>query len=106
MLLAPAPEPESDSARTMRLSASTALDQRDALDAVGDTAKGTLWRVTTEVTARPSLPEETLALARLIAAIQLGLVAIALLLAVPTAASRRAARHTPRVVGVHWREGR
>ena len=32
--------PESDAARTMRLSASTALDQRDTLDAVGDTAKG------------------------------------------------------------------
>ena len=106
VLLAPAAEPESDGARTMRLSASTALDQRDTLDAVGDTAKGTLWRVTTDVAPRPPVPADALAIARLIAGIQLGVVLIALLLALPTAASRREARHTPRIVGPHWQEGR
>ena len=52
VLLAPAAPPESDAARTMRLSASTAIDQRETLDAVGDTAKGTLWRVTSDVADR------------------------------------------------------
>ena len=45
-------------------------------------------------------------LARAIALAQLAAVAIALLLAIPTAASRREARRSPRVVGPHWQEGR
>jgi len=106
VLLAPAAAPESDAARTMRLSASTALNQRSTLDAVGDTAKGTLWRVTADVAPRPVPTASVFATARLIAAAQLAVVVIALLLALPTAASRRAARRTPRVVGPYWREGR
>jgi hypothetical protein len=106
VLLAPAPAPESDAARTMRLAASTSLNQRDTLDAVGDTAKGVLWRVTTDVKDRPAAPADVYAIARLIAIVQWAVLGIALLLAIPTAASRRAARRTPRVVGPHWREGR
>jgi GT2 family glycosyltransferase len=106
ILLAPAAPPESDAARTMRLSASTAIDQRDTLDAVGDTVKGTLWRVTSDVSPRQSEPGAAATAARLIAVLQWGVVGVALLLAVPTVASRRAARRTPRVVGPHWREGR
>ncbi|WP_127472807.1 glycosyltransferase [Microbacterium sulfonylureivorans] len=106
VLLAPALSPESDAARAMRLSATTSLDQRDTLDAVGETEKGTLWRVTTEVAARPGVPASVPATAGLIAAAQFAVLAAALLLAVPTAASRREARRTPRVVGPHWQEGR
>ncbi|GAA1946190.1 glycosyltransferase [Microbacterium deminutum] len=106
VLLAPAAAPESDASRAMRLSASTSLNQRKALDAVGDTAKGTLWRVTTAVAARPEAGTGIQTIARLIAVVQLVVVGIALLLALPTAASRRAARRTPRVVGPYWREGR
>jgi hypothetical protein len=106
VLLAPAPAPESDTARTLRLSASTALDQRGTLDAVGDTAKGTLWRVTIDVAPRAAESADVVALARLISGVQLGLLAIAVLLAAPTAASRREARRTPRVVGPYWQEGR
>ncbi|WP_137844312.1 glycosyltransferase [Microbacterium sp. 2FI] len=106
VLLAPAAPPESDAARALRLSASTALDQRETLDAVGDTAKGALWRVTTEVAPRPTESDAVEGLAALIAAVQLVAVAAALLLSLPTAASRREARRTPRVVGPHWREGR
>lgn len=106
VLLAPAPAPESDAARAMRLFALTSLDQRDTLDAVGDTTKGTLWRVTSDVASRPAAPDGTLALARLLAGVQLAVLLIALLLALPTVQSRRAARRTPRVVGPHWREGR
>ena len=85
---------------------STALNQRDALDAVGDTAKGTLWRVTSDIADRAGASADVTSLARLIATLQFVFVGIALLLALPTAASRRAARRTPRVVGPHWREGR
>jgi hypothetical protein len=106
ILLAPSTAPESDEARTMRLSATTALNQRDALDSVGDTAKGELWRVIDEVAPRPQESASVLTWARLIAVGQLIVLGIALLLAVPTSASRRAARRTPRVVGPHWQEGR
>jgi GT2 family glycosyltransferase len=106
VLLAPAAEPESDRARAFRLSAATALDQREGLDAVGETAKGVLWRVTQDVEPRPSAPASVIDVARAIAAAQLAAVAVALLLAIPTTASRREARRTPRVVGPHWQEGR
>lgn len=104
VLLAPAPDPESDGARAFRLSAQTALDQRDGLDAVGVTPKGTLWRVTVPVADRDeaSVRER----ARWIAFAQAAAFAIALLLAVPTAGARRAAQRSPRVVGHYWQEGR
>ncbi len=106
VLLAPAAAPESDIARAFRLEAATALDQRDDLDAVGETAKGSLWRVTQPVEPRPKAPASVHGVARGIAFAQLAAVAVALLLAIPTAASRREARRTPRVVGPHWQEGR
>ncbi|MHC2999675.1 glycosyltransferase [Microbacterium sp. HJ5] len=106
VLLAPALPPESDAARTMRLGAATSLDQRDTLDAVGETTKGTLWRVTTDVAGRPDVAPSVRATAAVIAAVQLVVLAAALLLALPTAATRREARRTPRVVGPYWQEGR
>ncbi|QAY60637.1 glycosyl transferase [Microbacterium protaetiae] len=90
---------DDDSARELMLGAGTALDQREGLDAVGSTDKGTLWRVTGEVTPRASASAATGHLGRGIAAAQLIAVAAALLLAVPTASSRRRARQLPRVVG-------
>lgn len=106
ILLAPATAPESEVARAFRLSAETALNQRDGLDAVGETAKGALWRVTQPVQPRAGVPASVRDVARAILSAQLIAVAVALLLAVPTAASRREARRTPRVVGPHWQEGR
>ncbi|MEN2738034.1 glycosyltransferase [Microbacterium sp. X-17] len=99
VLLAPPQPGESDDARVFRLSAATSLDQQNGLDAVGETAKGDLWRVTTAVTPRAPEPEGTAALAQTIAVVQLLVVAAALLLAIPNGASRREARRTPRVVG-------
>lgn len=99
VLLAPAADPESDQARAFRLAASTALDQRDGLDAVGTTLKGELWRVTEPVVARDGDSADDSARAAGIAAAQLAVVAAALLLSLPTRASRRAARRTPRIVG-------
>lgn len=106
VLLAPALAPESDAARTMRLSATTSLDQRDSLDAVGDTTKGSLWRVTTDLGERPAVAASVHATAAALGAIQIAVLIAGLLLALPTAASRREARRTPRVVGPHWQEGR
>lgn len=106
ILLAPATQPESDIARALRLSAQTALDQRDGLDAVGETAKGALWRMTQPVEPRAGVPASVRDTARAILLAQLIAVGVALLLAVPTAASRREARTSPRVVGPHGQEGR
>jgi len=96
VLLRTAPD---DTARELALTAGTALDQRDGLDAVGTTSKGSLWRVTGDVAARAAVAASVAPLRNGIALAQLIAVAVALLLAVPTAASRRRARSTPRVVG-------
>ncbi|MFD4959952.1 glycosyltransferase [Microbacterium sp. NPDC058389] len=106
ILLAPAAAPESDAARTVRLSATTALSQRDTLVVVGDTAKGELWRVVDEVAPRSDESASEIVTGRWIGFAQIAVFGIALLLAVPTAATRRAARRTPRIVGPHWQEGR
>ncbi|MGZ0711427.1 glycosyltransferase (plasmid) [Coraliomargarita sp. W4R53] len=106
VLLAPDGAEESPDARTMRLAATTALNQRDTLEAVGDTAKGSLWRVVPDVAQRVEPSAETQTMTALVAMSQLAIVAIALLLAIPTAATRRDARRTPRVVGPYWQEGR
>lgn len=106
VLLAPPPAPESDEARTMRLSATTSLDQRESLDAVGQTTKGALWRVTADVAPRPATSAPVRATSAFLAALQLTALGAALLLALPTSASRREARRTPRIVGPHWQEGR
>jgi hypothetical protein len=106
ILLAPAAPPETDAARNTRLSAMTALGQRDSLVVVGNTSKGELWRVVGEVASRPETTASVAATAQWIAVGQFVVFGIAVLLAVPTGASIRAARRTPRVVGPHWQEGR
>lgn len=97
---------DEEAVHALRLAASTALDQRDGLDAVGDTARGALWRVTGDVQPRAVDTAEVRNIARALALAQLAVVAICLLLAVPTAASRRLARRTPRIVGPGPRETR
>ncbi len=85
-----------DAAASMRLQAEASLDQRDDLEIVGDTAKGKLWRVTTPVQERPPVDSGR---AWRIALAQIGVVLVALLLAVPTRHSLAEARRRPRVVG-------
>lgn len=97
VILAP-PADDTDVARNLRLTAQTALDQRDGLDAVGETDKGTLWRVAQDVGVRTPNSGESAGAMR-IAVFQVGIVVISLLLALPTGATRRAARGKPRVVG-------
>ncbi|KAA9152276.1 glycosyltransferase [Microbacterium lushaniae] len=101
MLAAPADDVEA--VRALRLAASTALDQRDGLDAA---SRGVLWRVTGDVEPRPDASAAVHDTARLLAVLQIAVVVIGLLLAVPTAASRRIARRTPRIVGPAPREAR
>ena len=104
VLLAPAAEPESIPARATRLRAVTAIDQREQLDPVGTTARGLLWRAVDAAPPRAGMDADQSATARWIAAGQLTVFAVAVLLAVPTAASIRAARRTPRTVGQGHRE--
>lgn len=105
LLEAPTP-PESDAARTMRITAESAINQRDGLGAVGTTAKGELWRVVAPVDERAQVGAPVRSTSAIIATVQCAIAAIALLLALPTAASRREARRYPRVVGPYWQEGR
>lgn len=95
---------ETDQARALRLSAESSLDQRDGLDDVGATPKGTLWRVSVDVADRASLSTAGANLGVLIAVVQVVVMVMALLLSVPTAATRRQARRTSRLVGPRARE--
>ncbi|HWI30321.1 MAG TPA: glycosyltransferase [Microbacterium sp.] len=104
VLLAPPTGTESDDARAFRLLAVTSIDQRAGLENVGETAKGVLWKVAGDVTVPPGRTSAQEQIWRIVTATQLAVLAIALLLAVPTAASRRAARNAPRVVGPTSRE--
>lgn len=90
---------DSDAARERRIQAVTSLDQRDDLEKVGDTAKGPLWRVAATVTNRTA-PADVRAEAGRTATLQIGVIVIALLLAVPTRRSILGARRWPRVVGI------
>lgn len=95
---------ESDPARTRRLDAITAIDQRVGFVRVGETAKGVLWRLDADPLPRTQLDEREGATGRWIATTQSIALLVALLLAVPTFASRREARRLPRVVGRGYEE--
>lgn len=99
VLLEPAAPSQGDVALGDRLGAATSLDQRDLLDRVGATSRGDLWRVNTDVVPRAALDDHREGLQRLVTLGSLAVLIVALLLAVPTAASRRIARRTPRIVG-------
>ncbi len=106
VMLSAASSQPSTRAEAMMLRAAASIDQREGLVAVGDTERGTLWRVAEEASARQGLTSEERTRALTVIAVQLGVIAVALLLAVPTAASHRAARYRPRVVGLPRPGGR
>ncbi|MCR2785233.1 MULTISPECIES: glycosyltransferase [unclassified Microbacterium] len=107
VLLAPTPEPATEAAQALRRTAAIALDQRDRLESVGEeTARGSLWLVSGEISARAGETPAVAATARGIAIGQLVVLTIALLLAIPTAQTRRDARRAPRIVGLRAEEGR
>ena len=93
VLLAPS---ESASAE-LELQGKAAMNARASLESVGDTSRGSLWRVQGDIAPRANVTSAVAGLAGTIGIIQLVVFAIAVLLAVPTLASRRAARGHPRL---------
>ncbi|WP_298037710.1 glycosyltransferase [uncultured Microbacterium sp.] len=90
---------ESDLARTFRASAVNALDQRAGFVKVGETDKGVLWRLDAVAADRAEMSTTQQATARAVVTLQLVVMLAALLLSIPTRASRRAARAQSRIVG-------
>ncbi|MGW9156557.1 glycosyltransferase [Microbacterium sp. NPDC055665] len=99
VLLAELPGDEGDKARTLRAAAIASIDQRAGLVHAGESDRGVLWRLEAEVAAPPTLTSAQEGSARLVLTIQLLAVFVALLLSIPTRASRRAARAQSRIVG-------
>lgn len=99
VLLATVSGDESDRARTLRTAAVTSLDQRAGFVQAGSTDRGVLYRLEADASPRADLSPTQHATARLVITLQLVLVLAALLLSVPTRASRRAARAKSRIVG-------
>ena len=93
-----APGADAPAADVLRRESATALDQRDDLDPVGATERGDLWRVTSDIGARPSAASPAGGIALEI--LQIAVIVIALLLAAPTGRSRARARQHPRIVGL------
>ncbi|UYO98186.1 glycosyltransferase [Microbacterium sp. M28] len=102
VLLDELPPASDDGAEGFRLDAVIALDQRAGFVRGGDvTGIGVLWRLEAPEAddAARSAGEDDQGVARWLMTLQLLVVLAALLLAVPTRASRRAARAISRVVG-------
>lgn len=100
------PESAGEDAAARRAQAIAALDARGSLVSVGEeTGRGALWRVgASEPEAagieRAEPPASVALTGRLVALAQIAVMIIAVLLAVPTLASRRAARRHPRLLGL------
>ena len=100
VLVESAADKETSAARSLRLQAGTALDQRTGFVRVGETPRGVLWRMEAAPAAREGLTAGQRATAQLVVTIELIVLLAALLLSIPTRSSRRAARAVPRAVGV------
>ncbi|MFB7843350.1 glycosyl transferase [Microbacterium sp. NPDC056052] len=100
VLLQAGTDKETSAERALRLQSATALDQRAGFVRVGETVRGVLWRMDAEPAAREGLSVGQRATAQLVVTVELIVLLAALLLSIPTRASRRAARAVPRAVGV------
>ncbi|MBT2494575.1 glycosyltransferase [Microbacterium sp. ISL-59] len=90
---------DGDRARALRTAAVASIDQRAGLVHAGESDRGVLWRLEAEIAAPPTLSSAQEGSARLVLTIQLLAIFVALLLSIPTRASRRAARAQSRIVG-------
>ena len=90
---------EGDKARALRTAAVASIDQRAGLVHAGTTDRGVLWRLDADAAEQPPLTSAQQGTARLVITVQLLAVFAALLLSIPTRASRRAARAQSRIVG-------
>jgi len=100
VLLQAGSEKETSAERSLRLQSATALDQRAGFVRVGETPRGVLWRMDAEPATRAGMSAGQRATAQLVVTVELIVLLAALLLSIPTRASRRAARAVPRAVGV------
>ncbi|MEE6389443.1 glycosyltransferase [Microbacterium paraoxydans] len=98
-VLLAAVDDEGDRARSLRTASVAAIDQRAGLMQAGSTDRGVLWRLEGESAASAELTAGEEGTARLVVTVQLLVVLAALLLSIPTRASRRAARARSRIVG-------
>lgn len=99
VLLAQQSDGEGDKARALRTVATSSIDQRAGFVHAGTTDRGVLWRIEADVADRSALTGAQQGSARLAVTLQLLVVFAALLLSIPTRASRRAARAQSRIVG-------
>ncbi|MBW8761680.1 MAG: glycosyltransferase [Microbacterium sp.] len=98
VLLATTPKAD-DRAVALNSAAVAALNQRDGFVHAGATARGELWSLQEDAADRTALTAGQHATARAVITVQLVLFIAALLLSIPTRASRRAARAQSRIVG-------
>lgn len=98
-VLLAAVDDEGDRARSLRTASVAAIDQRAGLMQAGSTDRGVLWRLEGEPAAPAEVSGSAEGTARLVVTVQLLVVLAALLLSIPTRASRRAARARSRIVG-------
>lgn len=98
VLLANAPGAD-DRAVALSTAAQSALNQRDRFTQAGTTERGDLWSLKADAAERAPLTAGQHATARTVTTVQLVLFIAALLLSIPTRASRRAARGHSRIVG-------
>ncbi|WP_433586478.1 glycosyltransferase [Microbacterium hydrocarbonoxydans] len=98
VLLATTPRAD-DRAVALNSAAVAALNQRDGFVHAGTTDRGELWSLQEDASDRGSLTAGQHATARTVTTVQLVLLIAALLLSIPTRASRRAARAQSRIVG-------
>lgn len=95
-----------DAGEAVSLEAATAIDQRDGFARVGQTARGMLWRLDADPVPRPGPTTAEQATASIVLLAQGAALLVALLLSVPTVASRRQARGLPRVLARRYEEER
>lgn len=98
VLLATTPKAD-DRAVALNSAAVEALNQRDGFVHAGATARGELWSLQEDAAERTPLTAGQHATARAVITVQLVLFIAALLLSIPTRASRRAAGAQSRIVG-------
>ncbi|WP_353112098.1 glycosyltransferase [Microbacterium sp.] len=89
---------DTDRAQALHADAEVAIDQRPGLVKAG-TERGVLWRLDATAAAREDLTGAQHTVARIVTLLQLIVVLAALLLSIPTRASRRAVRAGSRIVG-------
>ncbi|MFT4157046.1 MAG: glycosyltransferase [Microbacterium sp.] len=98
ILLATPPDAD-DRALALTSAAVAALNQRDGFVQAGKTARGELWSLQADAADRAQLTAGQHATARAVTTGQLAVFIAAVLLSIPTRASRRAARAHSRIVG-------